>query len=415
VPGAQKNPTAPNLNLASRRLQRRWIRHWVQEPPIIQVGTAMPPFLTGLAIFDVHGQAWPRSQGVTEAEAQRIEKIYGNDVEEQGNLLLDFVYSAGVRGYTGIQPPTPAAPTSKVVAERNPAAGVKPTEPPTATQPLLPGNASKNTAAEAPGAPSPKSPEDSKSSAPAGVAPKSEPKKEEKEKPPQVAMKTEEKKEPAKGQATSGTVSVKGVVHLDGKAPDVKEIDMSGVKECAAKHSDPVPEQSILVDDKGNLKNVVIYVSAGLNGTFDPPAEAAVLDQKGCMYEPHVLPVMVGQKIVVRNDDEFLHNVHSLASTNPPFNFGQPTKDDGKPVEPLKAVETFRVKCDVHPWMSAYIVGLENPFFGVSGEDGSFSIANLPPGEYTLTAWHEQLGSKEIPVKVEAGKPVDVKVSFSAP
>jgi hypothetical protein len=160
---------------------------------------------------------------------------------------------------------------------------------------------------------------------------------------------------------------------------------------------------------------VVVYVSDGLPAgqTFNPPAEPAVLDRKGCMYVPHVLPVMVGQKILVKNDDTFLHNVHALSTVNPAFNFGQPNKDPGKPIEPLKAAETFRVKCDVHPWMSAWVVGLEHPFFAASGEDGNFSIAGLPPGEYTLTAWHEQLGTKEATVKVEAGKPAEVKFEFA--
>ena len=396
VPGAQKAPTAPNLSLTQRRLQRRWVRDWVQEPAIIQVGTAMPPFFTGLAIFDVHGMPWPRSQGVAEAEAKRIESVYGADVEEQANLVLDFLYAAGVKGYTGIQPATTATPPTPVVNERDPAAGVKPTEPPTATQPLVPGDASKNTAAEKPGAPSPKATDT--------PAPKPEPKKE------------EPKPAPAKPQAASGAASVKGVVMLDGKAPEVKDIDMSGVKECAAQHGDPVPEETMVVSDKGQLKNVVIYVSGGLSQTsFDPPAEPAVLDQQGCMYTPHVLPVMVGQQIRIKNSDPFLHNVHSLSNDNPPFNFGQPTKDPGKEVEPLKAAETFRVKCDVHPWMSAYVVAMESPYFAVSGDDGSFAINGLPPGEYTLTAWHEQLGTKEIPVKIEPDKPADVKVSFPAP
>ncbi len=104
VPGAQKTPTAPNLSLAWRRLQRRWIRHWVQEPPIIQVGTAMPPFFTGLPVFNEHGQPWPRSQGLTAAEVDAAEAKYGKTVDEQTNLLLDFIYAAGMRGYTGIQP-----------------------------------------------------------------------------------------------------------------------------------------------------------------------------------------------------------------------------------------------------------------------------------------------------------------------
>ena len=104
VPGAQKTPTAPNLSLASRRLQRRWIRHWVQEPPIIQVGTAMPPFFTGLPVLNEQGQPWPRSQGEGAAEIAKAEAKYGNTVDEQTNLLLDFIYAAGVRGFTGIQP-----------------------------------------------------------------------------------------------------------------------------------------------------------------------------------------------------------------------------------------------------------------------------------------------------------------------
>jgi hypothetical protein len=118
---------------------------------------------------------------------------------------------------------------------------------------------------------------------------------------------------------------------------------------------------------------------------------------------------------MIRNSDGFLHNVHALSTENPAFNFGQPSVDPGKPVDPLKAPETFRVKCDVHPWMSAYVVGLEHPFFGTSDAEGNFSIKDLPPGEYTLTAWHEQLGTKEVPVKVEAGKSAKVEVKFGPP
>ena len=172
-------------------------------------------------------------------------------------------------------------------------------------------------------------------------------------------------------------------------------------------------EQNFVVDDKGDLKNVVLYITGGLQQTsFTPPAQPAIIDQQGCMYHPHVTAVMTGQQLEIRNSDGFLHNVHSLSQTNPPFNFAQPNKDDGKPVEPLKAAENFRIKCDVHPWMSAYIVAVDNPYFAVSGDDGTFSISDLPPGDYTLTAWQEQLGTKDIPVKVEAGKPTEIKISF---
>jgi cytochrome c551/c552 len=110
APGATKAPTAPNLGLAHERLQRRWVRHWVQEPPIIQAGTAMPPFFTGLPVFSLIGQTWPKSQGAAPAEAERVEAKYGDTVEEQTNLLLDFLFAAGDRGYTGVQPPATTQP-----------------------------------------------------------------------------------------------------------------------------------------------------------------------------------------------------------------------------------------------------------------------------------------------------------------
>ena len=200
------------------------------------------------------------------------------------------------------------------------------------------------------------------------------------------------------------SADITGKVNLDGKAPEQKEIDMSGVKECAAKHTDPVPEQTVVADDKGNLANVIVAIKKeeGKDLPGEVPTEAGVLDQKGCMYEPHVQALMVGQAFKVKNDDEFLHNVHSLSSVNPPFNFGQPTKDDGKDVEPFKAAEMFRVKCDVHPWMSAYIGVFEHPYFAVSKEDGTYKIPTkgLADGDYTLTFWHEKYASDPVEEKV---------------
>ena len=209
------------------------------------------------------------------------------------------------------------------------------------------------------------------------------------------------------GFVSFAAADITGKVKLDGKAPEAKEIDMSGVAECKAAHTDPVYEEHVVADESGNLANVVVYIKAddpaALGGEI--PKEAAVLDQKGCMYQPHVLAMMVGQELKVKNDDPFLHNVHSLAQTNPAFNFGQPNKDPGKAVDPPKAAENIKVKCDVHPWMSAYIVVLEHPFFGVSKEDGSFTIKGNPPdGDYTLNAWHETLGTQEAKVTVKDGK-----------
>lgn len=204
--------------------------------------------------------------------------------------------------------------------------------------------------------------------------------------------------------AAVGKADITGKVNLDGKAPEQKEIDMSGVKECAAQHADPVIEENVVADDKGNLANVIVAIKKveGQDLPGDAPADPAVLDQQGCQYVPHVLPMMTGQAFKVKNSDAFLHNVHSLSTTNPPFNFGQPTKDEGKEIESPKAAEYFRVKCDVHPWMSAYIGVFEHPYFAVTKPDGTYEIktGSLPDGEYTVTFWHEKYASEPVEAKV---------------
>src|SRR5204863_1113955 len=121
----------------------------------------------------------------------------------------------------------------------------------------------------------------------------------------------------------------------------------------------------------------------------------------GCMYEPHILALAIGQELKVKNSDGFLHNVHSLAEKNPGFNFGQPTQDDGKAVpDQPKVAEIFHVKCDVHPWMSAYIAVFDHPFFAVSKADGTYTIKNVPDGDYTLQFWHEKYATTPVEVKV---------------
>lgn len=217
-----------------------------------------------------------------------------------------------------------------------------------------------------------------------------------------------------------GTVAradIKGSVKLDGKAPDMPEINMKAVAECSKQHKDPVFEETVVAGDKGELANVIIALKpedpSALGG--EVPKEPAVLDQKGCQYVPHVLAMMVGQKMKIKNDDPFQHNVHSQASTNPPFNFGQPNKDDGKDVEPPKAPETYKVKCDVHPWMGAWVAVFDHPFFAVSGEDGKFDIkGKVPEGEYTVVAWHEKFGAQEGKVKVDAEGNGTIDFTFKA-
>jgi hypothetical protein len=147
---------------------------------------------------------------------------------------------------------------------------------------------------------------------------------------------------------------------------------------------------------------VSVQFPDGLAPPAAPAPSPAMLDQKGCQYRPHVLAVRVGQPIVVSNSDGFLHNIHSLSFANPPFNFGQPTRDPGRNIGPLKAVEVFKVKCD-------------HAFFAVTKEDGAYAIpGGLPDGTYALMAWHEKLGEKRIAVAVKGGKADAVDFTFEA-
>jgi len=219
------------------------------------------------------------------------------------------------------------------------------------------------------------------------------------------------------GVARFATADITGAVKLDGKAPEMKPIDMGAVAECAKQHQDPVYEETVVAGEKGELANVVVALKpddVGALGAIEVPKQPAVIDQKGCQYIPHVLPVMVGQEMMIKNDDPFLHNVHSLAQQNPPFNFGQPNKDDGKKVESPKAAETYKVKCDVHPWMGAWVVVFDHPFFAVSDENGKFTIKGNPPdGDYKVVAWHEKLGEQTGTVTVKDGKG-EVNFTFKA-
>ena len=215
---------------------------------------------------------------------------------------------------------------------------------------------------------------------------------------------------------------ITGTVTLEGKPPEMKEIAaIRSNPQCAALHKDPVWEDTVVVGDKGELANVVVSLK-GENGKEvkgPMPMKPAVLDQKGCMYTPHVIAMMVGQPLEVKNSDSFMHNVHSLAIDNPSFNFAQPVPSEKK-VPSFEKPETITIKCDVHPWMKAYIVVLDNPYFAVSNEDGKYTIdtKGLPDGTYELTAWQEKYGdSKPQQVTIKGGKaekPVDFTFKSNA-
>ncbi len=202
------------------------------------------------------------------------------------------------------------------------------------------------------------------------------------------------------GYAMAGDVT--GKVSFEGAAPKTARLNMNADPVCMKGHKEPVFGEDVVVNKNGTLRNVLIYVKEGLGGKkFDPPATKVEFDQIGCRYTPHVLGIQAGQELVVKNSDPTLHNVHSLSKENPPFNVAQPKKGMTL-TKKFEKPETFKVKCEVHPWMGAWITVFSHPFYAVTGEDGSFDLKKLPAGDYTVEAWHEKYGTQTMKVKVAA-------------
>lgn len=217
--------------------------------------------------------------------------------------------------------------------------------------------------------------------------------------------KPEEKKAEVPGgfadPAAEATIS--GKVTFTGEKPVAKTISMDAVPACAQQHKGPIKAEDTVVNANGTLKNVFVYVKAGLPARqWAAPSTSVQLDQKGCIYSPRVVGLMTGQDLEISNNDPSMHNVHPLPVKNKEWNTSQAPKGE-KIVKQFDKEEVMvRFKCNVHPWMVAYVGVLPHPFFGVTGEDGSFSLKGLPPGDYTLEAWHEKLGTQEIKVTVAA-------------
>ena len=172
---------------------------------------------------------------------------------------------------------------------------------------------------------------------------------------------------------------------------------------------------AVVPGSNGTLQNVFVYVKDGLgNLTFPVPQTPVVLDQKGCVYQPHVFGIQVGQNLEIVNSDSTLHNVHATPANNREFNRGQA-------LQGMKHTHVFSTrevmvpfKCNVHNWMTAYVGVLDHPFYAVSGSDGSFSIEGLPPGTYTIEAWHEKLGTQTQSVTIGEREKKEIAFTFKA-
>jgi plastocyanin len=209
--------------------------------------------------------------------------------------------------------------------------------------------------------------------------------------PPQEASK---KAPPPIDPATVATIN--GTIHFQGTPPSRIRIRMDAVPYCVKANSGPVYTQDEEVNPNKTLQDVFVYVKQGLEDrTFPAPAKPAEIDQKGCWYYPHVLGIMVGQKLDVKNSDDTTHNIHVLPADNREWNMSMPP---GAP----DLMQTFArpevmvpVKCNVHPWMKAYIGVVRNPFYAVTGKEGTFTLSGMPPGQYTIEAWQEKYGTQD--------------------
>ena len=215
-------------------------------------------------------------------------------------------------------------------------------------------------------------------------------------------------------EATAG--EVKGTVTIDGTAPKNEAIKMNADPVCVREAKGPQFQETYEVGGDGkSLGNVFVYVKEGLgNYAYDTPTEPAKIDQKECRYHPHVFGMRVGQPLEILNSDPTLHNIHAIPKANQEFNNGQP-------IQGMKMTHTFTAKevmvpfkCDVHGWMNAYVGVLDHPYFAVTDKDGQFDIKTLPPGTYTLEAWHEKLGTATQQVTIGQKETKEVNFTFKA-
>ncbi len=194
--------------------------------------------------------------------------------------------------------------------------------------------------------------------------------------------------------------SITGTITFEGKAPKMKPLKVDADPICVANNEIAPKKEWLILDENKGVKNALVFITEGLNIDYFPPEEPVVIDQKGCIYSPHVVGIMAGQQLDILNNDGTLHNIHALPKVNKEFNKAQPRTKKILSVKFEKPEAPFKVKCDVHPWMGAYIGVFDHPCFTVSGDDGTYIIPDLKPGEYVIEAWHEKLGSQTANVTV---------------
>jgi hypothetical protein len=217
----------------------------------------------------------------------------------------------------------------------------------------------------------------------------------------------------AQGSTGSARVIVK--VLLSGSPPAPAKVQTAADPYCAKVHqAEPLLSQTVEVGSDGALIDSLVFVKDGVTGTYAVPQTPVTLDQKGCVYIPHVIGMRAGQPLQILNSDPTLHNIHPLPVINAGFNIGMPVQGMKQTRVFQKAEPVFHVKCDVHSWMSSYIATFTHPFFGVSNGQGIVELNSLPAGTFQIQAWHEKYGLQTQSVSLAAGETKQITFSYRA-
>jgi len=213
--------------------------------------------------------------------------------------------------------------------------------------------------------------------------------------------------------ATAGTIS--GRVTFEGTPPANQPLKMGSDASCTQGGPAPIDE-TVIVGADGSLKNVFVHIKQGVDPaySFDVPAEPVMLDQKGCVYVPRVIGVRAGQPVKIQNSDTTMHNVHSLPVTNQEMNQSTPVRGFSVTQTFTAAEVPVRFMCNVHSWMAAWVGVVQHPFFAVTDASGAFSMHGVPPGTYTVEAWHEKFGTKTTTVTIDARQNGSLSFTFTA-